>query len=335
MEMQCKQENGEAMEKKSCKRVHSNDDVVMKRHKPSPLTCLSLKLGRREFSLCHRIMELGDWIVVEMSGVDVIAADIQSRQLLRVNEVDLSGIQHNQVLDLNDEGERWEGDVMNNQPYGWGVFYNSEGDKTYEGFRAGNVGVCYGRSYYPDIQKIEYEGEIFEGKRWGRGIHYDRNGGVIYDGEWLDDEHAERRVEVKDQNQLLHNHIEELLLCPGCKLNCITLDFSLLPYLRGLYVYDNCINNVALVNLTGMHELEKVVINNGSHRDCDKGYFYLKDCERLKELRIGCGSFKNFEIFEIENLPSLEVIEIAASDDDIGCFENASLVLQSGFTGSI
>ena len=52
------------------------------------------------------------------------------------------------VLNLSDDGERWEGDVLDNQPYGWGVLYDSENRMVYEGFRIGKVNVCYGTQYY-------------------------------------------------------------------------------------------------------------------------------------------------------------------------------------------
>ena len=102
-------------------------------------------------------------IVMELCLNAVIEVDIASHTLIRVNGEDVKGIEHAQVLDLNDNGERWEGDVLNNQPYGWGVYYDSENRIAYEGFRIGDVNVCYGRSYYPDVQKVEYEGEWFEG----------------------------------------------------------------------------------------------------------------------------------------------------------------------------
>ena len=39
-------------------------------------------------------------------------------------------------------------------------------------------------------------------------------------------------------------------------------------------------------------------------------HFYLKDCPKVKELRMGRKSFVDYSVCEIENLPSLEVIEI-------------------------
>ena len=63
--------------------------------------------------------------VIEMSEELVIEADIRLKELLRVNGEEMKAIQHNVVLDLNDDGERWEGDVLDNQADGWGVLYDS------------------------------------------------------------------------------------------------------------------------------------------------------------------------------------------------------------------
>ena len=97
-------------------------------------------------------------IVTELCLNAVIEVDVGSRELLHVNGEEVNDIEHKQVLDLSDDGERWEGDVLNDQPYGWGVLYDSENRRVYEGFRIGDANVCYGRSYYPENQKVEYEG---------------------------------------------------------------------------------------------------------------------------------------------------------------------------------
>ena len=97
-------------------------------------------------------------VVVELRLNGVTEVDVESRELLNVNGKDVNGVEHKQVLDLSDDGERWEGDVLNNEPYGWGVLYDSENRRVYEGFRLKDVNVCYGIQYYSDIQKVEYEG---------------------------------------------------------------------------------------------------------------------------------------------------------------------------------
>ena len=60
------------------------------------------------------------------------------------------------------------------------------------------------------------------------------------------------------------------------------------------------------------------------------GHLYVKNCERLRELKIGRGSFRDYSVCEIENLPSLEVIEMGELDESSDNFYHASLELKSG-----
>ena len=284
-------------------------------------------------------------VVVELWLNRVIEVNIDSHELLRVNGEEVNGIEHNRVLDLNDDGERWEGDVLNNQPYGWGVLYDSENRMAYEGFRLEEVNVCCGRSYYPDNGVIEYEGMIFEGKRWGRGVQYDRSGNTVFGGEWINDEQLNKRVVLKEENQSIPSCIEELIVsnyrCKGQEWS--VLDLSFMPSLRLLQVGHNCFEKVKEVKLIGFNQLEKVVIGANCITQCTNGLpgsltpdrrFYLKNCEKLKEMKIGCYSFMDYSVCEIENLPSLEVIEMGELDKWSDNFCNASLELKSEIDGT-
>ena len=277
-------------------------------------------------------------IVVELCLNRVIEVDIASHTLIRVNGEDVRGIEHAQVLDLSDDGERWEGDVLGNQPYGWGVLYDSENRRVYEGFRIGDMNVCYESSYYPDLQKVEYEGWVCEGKRWGRGIQYDRNGSTMFEGEWMNDEHLNNRLVLNEENQFLHNHIEELIVennsCNGPEWTA--LDLSFMSHLRLLEVGDECFEYVDEVKLIGLNQLERVVIGKNSFtkekNDCGNDpnrHFYLKNCERLRELKMGRYSFSDYSVCEIENVPSLEVIEMGQLNEWSGNFYYSSLELKS------
>ena len=287
------------------------------------------------------IVEKSSSLLLEVSVNGVIEVDVASHELLRVNGEAVNGIEHNQVLDLNDDGERWEGDVLGEKPYGWGVLYDSEGDKKFEGFRMGEVNVCYGRSYYPHIGVIEYEGEICEGKRWGRGVQYDRNGDTTFDGEWMnDDTQIEKIVVLSEENQLLHNRVEELIVCDNsCNgLEWTDFDFSVLTKLRELRVGDRCFENVEEVRLIGLSQLGRVEIGNESFVDNSTEYnpdhhFQLKNCERLRELKMGHHSFSDYSVCEIENVPSLEVIEMGDLYVGSNNFEYASLELKSECDG--
>ena len=284
------------------------------------------------------LMEPEESILVEQNElVGMIKSNIVSRELLQVNGEDVNGIEHARVLDLNDEGERWEGDALNDKPYGWGVLYDSENRRVYEGFRLKDVNVCYGRSYYADIQKLEYEGAICEGKRWGRGVQYDRNSNTVFDGEWMNGEQLEKRITITAENQFLHNWIEELIVSDKCfNERAEVLEFTLVPNLRELIVGDDCFKNVEVVKWIGMKRLEKVVIgkncftNKSNHTYVDIfHHFYLKDCDELRELRIGRYSFSDYCVCEIENLKSLEVMEIGTMNESSCNFFYSNLTVKS------
>ena len=283
----------------------------------------------------HEGLIKGSHSVMKLSLDGVIEVNVDSHEVLRVNGEDVSGIEHAQVLDMSDDGERWEGDVLRNEPYGWGMAYDSENRMAYEGFRIGEVNVCYGTRYYSDIQKVEYEGEWCGGQRWGRGIQYNRSGSTVFDGEWMDDEQLSKRVVLTEENQCLHNHITELFIqdnsCNGREWS--VLDLSFMPNLQVLEVGNECFVNVNEVKLVGLNRLERVVIGDDCFTrstDYDPNrHFHLKNCESLRELKMGRYSFCDYSVCEIENVPSLEVIEMGEMDDKGDNFNYASLELKS------
>ena len=266
----------------------------------------------------------------------IVMADMKKRELLRVDGVDVSGVKHYQIVDLSDEGDHWEGDVLNGEPCGWGVLYNKDNHKVYEGFRIGEVSVCYGRSYYSDIERIEYDGGICNGMRWGRGVHYDRSGLVVFDGEWLNGEHLNTRVVFTGASALLHNHIEELVVGSGCcngeEWN--RLNLGLMASLKSLSIGNCCFATVSEVRLIGLSELESVVIgensftkrNNRSEDSCCR--FGLKNCPKLKLLIVSSHSFKDYSVAEIENC-GLEVIEMGYYSFYSASLELKSILIQS------
>ncbi len=101
---------------------------------------------------------------------------------------------------------------------------------------------------------------------------------------------------------------------------------------------DYCFRETEELKLIGLNELESVVIGKWcfysvSYVEKDgmnpNHHFYLKNCERLKELKIGCQSFLDYSVFEIENVPSLEVIEMGELNEFSCNFLYASLELKS------
>ena len=302
-----------------------------------PTRYCSLKARSEGVGEDRGVEKWGDIIRCISDGKDIVV-NWKHRQLVRVDGEDVRGIEHGKVLDLNDDGERWEGDVLNNQPYGWGVLYDKEGEKAYEGFRVGDVNVCCGTKYYSDIQKVEYEGEWFEGKRWGRGVQYNREGEVMFDGEWMYDKHMKKEETViTDYCTLLHNHLEVLHVCCGCcnEREWRMIDFSVMPNLRELRVEDDCFVNVEEVKIVGMKKLESVVIGdncfsrNGANSIDEKSEFCLRECNELSKLKIGNRSFRDYSLCEIIDSKALEVIDLGNGDNGTSAFYYSSLTLKS------
>ena len=109
------------------------------------------------------------------------------------------------------------------------------------------------------------------------------------------------------------------------------LDLSGFVNLRELKVGNECFMYVDEVKLIGLSELENVEIGensftkekNSSGKDPNR-HFYLKDCPKLKSLNMGCYSFSDYSVFEIENVNALEVIEIGDLENMTRCFCRAS-----------
>ena len=114
------------------------------------------------------------------------------------------------------------------------------------------------------------------------------------------------------------------------------LDLSSFSNLKVLEVGDYSFSFVEEVKLIGLNKLESVVIGENSFTKCknDGGYdpnrhFYLKNCERLRELKMGRYSFSDYSVCEIENMDSLEVIEMGDLNKESYNFYDASLELKS------
>ena len=115
------------------------------------------------------------------------------------------------------------------------------------------------------------------------------------------------------------------------------LDLSVFVNLRELKVGSKCFEYVEEVKLIGLRELESVCIGSKSFtKQKDKwfnekdGRFYLKNCPKLRELRItGVRSFSDYSVCEIENVDALEVIEMGDLNEKSYSFNYASLELKS------
>ena len=113
----------------------------------------------------------------------------------------------------------------------------------------------------------------------------------------------------------------------------MALDLSVFSNLKVFEVGDYSFAFVEEVKLISLSELERVVIGkNCCRKNLKKNpnrHFYLKNCERLIVLKIGCYSFCDYSVCEIESVPSLEVIEMGHMNEESFNFFYASLELKS------
>ena len=135
----------------------------------------------------------------------------------------------------------------------------------------------------------------------------------------MNDAPLEKRVEVTSATVLLHNCVEELCVSNGCcnEEGLKELDLHLFVNLRELKVGNECFEYVKKVNICGLRELERMIVGSESFTKEKNVYlfekdgrFYLKNCPKLKSLKMGRYSFSDYTVIEIENVDALEVIEM-------------------------
>ena len=116
------------------------------------------------------------------------------------------------------------------------------------------------------------------------------------------------------------------------------LDLRGFVNLRELKVGNECFEYVDEVKLIGLSELESVEIGMNSFTKYKDTYqitpdpnrhFYLKNCPKLKSLKMGRYSFSDYSVIEIENVDALEVIEMGDLNEESANFLYASLELKS------
>ena len=98
------------------------------------------------------------------------------------------------------------------------------------------------------------------------------------------------------------------------------IDLSKYFNLKNVSIGNDCFFYQDVLNLTGLHSLERVMIGMKSFTKREKGYgndanrkLYVKYCDALKELKIGRFSFSDYSVIEIENVNSLELIELGGT----------------------
>ena len=98
------------------------------------------------------------------------------------------------------------------------------------------------------------------------------------------------------------------------------IDLSKYFNVKNVSIGNYCFPYQDVLNLTGLHSLERVSIGinsfikkkSSSGNDANRK-LYVKNCDALKELKIDHYSFADYSVIEIENVNSLELIELGGT----------------------
>ena len=141
-------------------------------------------------------------------------------------------------------------------------------------------------------------------------------------------------LEARTLSFSITRFIVDCCCCNEKQLN--TLDFSRWESIKDIEIGSHSFQYVTGVDIVGLGQLERVVIGKNcfsrKSASSDEGVssrFRVKDCERLKELRIGRQSFCFYGICEITSNASLEVIEMGKMDEASELFMNGDLAIAS------
>ena len=114
------------------------------------------------------------------------------------------------------------------------------------------------------------------------------------------------------------------------------LDLRGLRRLRSLEVGDECFAHVQEVKLVGLRRLERLVVGENSFRDegsegADASRrLEVRNCRKLKEVKIGRFSFADYAACVLEGLSALEKVEVGELNGWSNNFQYALLRVRSG-----
>ena len=257
-----------------------------------------------------------DMSVFVVADVEKHSVAVSERKGTNVKEI---VVEEKGVVNMDRNGNTWEGNVKGDEPYGYGVMYNANGEILYQGFMLNRMRVCYGVEYYPHLNQIAYKGGYYDSKRHGYGELYDQNGAILYQGIWKRDNRYTSEMGVID-SQITAIQIPNSSLSELGKI----LLYQWLYSLKRIVIGNRCFRQVRVLEMSGLGALEEVMIGSKSfqvskHERAD-GCCRIINCPKLVSIQFGDESFCDYHSFEIDNLPSLRILVLGQY-----CFSYAPL----------
>ena len=224
------------------------------------------------------------------------------------NSVTVTDIKKDCILDLDCHGGRWEGDLWNGEPFGFGCLYNADNHLLYKGYIIGKTPICYGTEFYGECDgQRKYEGSFLNGMKHGVGVIYDMKDNVVYAGGCRENSaYLEMGEPIHDS--LDFERLSIYILClkvadNSCNLSTLsTFRLYGYPTLSSIDIGQNCFANVTRVDIQHCWFLETITI--GSNSFClenHTGSFFLNHCVSLRSISFGVNCFRYYESCHIES----------------------------------
>lgn len=221
-------------------------------------------------------------------------------------ELDLCNLMHNGIFDMSNEGDRWEGDLLNGYPFGWGQYYDSDNFLLYEGFIYEKQYVCYGNLFHKCNHQIRYSGMFYNGTLTGYGILFKPNGEMMAGDCWIQDHIVSSILKASiwcEDTTKIHSLLKVISIGNhSYNHNTLTkLSFSYYPYLNKLVIGNNCCKYVEQFSLIGVRNLRLLIVGKSSffHMKVGDNVFICKNCPLLQKMVFDEKAFAFYSQFTV------------------------------------
>ena len=219
------------------------------------------------------------------------------------HEINLNKLIKHDIIDLCENGDRWEGDSLDHYPFGFGSIYNSENQLIYCGFMFEGLKVCYGVELYGDVGLVKYKGGFYNGMRYGDGKLYNKKDELIYGGEWyMHNAINERRRIVKEED--IHFGLEEIVITNKWISNFKRVCFTNYHHLKKLVIHDipKEMKEFRIENCDELIDLQLYAMSDDyDDFDYENSLVSFKNCKELIKLIIGNNLLSNCKTCEIRS----------------------------------
>lgn len=225
------------------------------------------------------------------------------------------------IVDLSNDGDRWEGMVYKEKPCGRGIIYDKNNCMIYHGYNYFGNNVGFGIEYYRNVVTPipHYKGPYCFGVRHGFGQIFDKKNELIGTIGFMYGQPCEDQVITipdKTEDILFHHTLmSAYLIGNGCYRHHTSFHLSNYPQLQKLTIGDDCF----------------------CEKSGKKQTFVVQSCPQLRRIEIGNRSFMHYERCTIQNLPLLEFCSFGSlcadcqsfRDCQFLCFQSCSWLIQS------